>query len=152
MHDDTTNISPAGRARRDAILRDVLAASRSRRRRRAVTRAAGLMLPVIGLAAAVWAVRSAPAPITPRPIVAAPTSPTIQIVATQAGIADRWSARPAATGAEQLDDENLFLILKAEGRATGLVRTEGRVTVVGFEADATPRPSGMIATPHHSSL
>ena len=144
MHDDTMKLSPAGLARRDAILRDVLAASRSRRRRRVATRGMALMVPFVGVAAVVWAVRSPPTPAAPWPIIAGTPPLSIRVVATEAGIAERWATRASSASAERLDDDNLFLILKSEGRATGLIRTEGRVTVVGLTPDAPPRPSGML--------
>ncbi|MCC6661354.1 MAG: hypothetical protein IT437_10760 [Phycisphaerales bacterium] len=152
MAEGTIHLSPAGIARRDAILGGVLAASRSRRRRRAVARGAALAVPVIALGATVWAVRSAPAPAAPSPVVVGTPTPTIRLVATEAGIAERWASRASPASVERLDDDDLFLILRSEGRATGLIRTEGRVTVVGLQPDETPKPRGMAPEPRHRPL
>lgn len=149
MGEFIVHLSGSGLARRDAILQDVLRASRSRGRRRRAARGVALVVPVIALAASVWGLRAVSAPSAaapPRlpPVVVAPASPLIRVVQTQPGIAERWATRGSPASAERLDDDDLFLILKGDGRATGLIRAEGRVTVVGFEPDSPPRPSGLV--------
>jgi hypothetical protein len=134
-HDPEGPLSPAGEARRQAILADALRAADGRRRTRAATRAAA------GAAAAVFVVatfafvvtRREPVPATvakaPHPAPSPTTSPLpaparptviVQVIREQ-DVRPKW---------EVLSDDQLIDALADAGRPSGLVTLNGETTVV----------------------
>jgi hypothetical protein len=117
-------LSPAGAARRDAIL--ALALRRVRLRRR-VRRAAGVVA-VLALLVAVLA------PLLPAPAGAAPGGGGIARIATTSDAVARIAPLPrSATSAETwevLDDQALLAALRDAGRPATLSRSAGRARVV----------------------
>jgi hypothetical protein len=143
---ESCGLSAAGESRRAEILARVLEESRRRRRRRT---AAHLTIGAVPLAACMVAAWTALRPTGPAgPGHAAPAGPTgegmIQVVATDPDVVRRWSIAVPASGIEVIGDDELLWLLTAEGRATGLVRTRGQVTVIGLTVEEPRGPTGMI--------
>lgn len=145
-------LSPAGAARRDAILQDVRAALASRRRRRTAIRSAAIITPVLIVAALIAHAHApiagsgtiatnphtpSPAPVPPRISNPAPTPqsasvPTMryaafQEVETRPDLANQWAARGDPHRFANLTDDQVLHELQAAGRPTGLIRTAGHV-------------------------
>lgn len=130
MTDPEPELSPAGRARRDAIL--ALALRRVRLRRR-VRRSAGVSA-VLALAVAVLSA------LLPQPSGNATDERTVARIATTADAVPRVATTPragdplvSAHGWEVLDDQALLLALRSAGRPATIARSEGRARVVFAE-------------------
>lgn len=133
------DLSPAGRARRDAMLPDLLAeldrTHQSRAARQAVLRTA--LVTTVGVAfvtAVVWinlrgAPRSLPRPIPVPPIAQVPPADSrMQYITTHAvNRVQIITTRPAHAlpNVEILDDTRLLQALADAGRRTGLITIDG---------------------------
>ncbi len=147
-------LSPAGAARREAILDRARVALVARRRRRAVTRAAAAVVPVVAVVAAVWLFAGGARPRTvlthgsvPKAEAGSATTPAaegglrrvaFEQVATQRGLAERLAASTRTASIEVLDDDELLDALRAAGRPTGLIRQAGTVVTTARVADNAP--------------
>jgi len=142
-------LSPAGRARRDAmrdeLSRLVPAAAARRRRRRLAARAGGAGAMLLLLGVWVWTRSSSPAPAPAPPIAQAPPSapPTVRVsvIETPAGVADRLSFTTTAR-AERIGDEELLRLMREAGHPAGLVRTPERVYLTGDFGNEPQNESG----------
>ena len=88
---------------------------------------------VVALAAILPLQLRAPAPVTPAPVTPSPRASTIDVVRTSPEALDRLAIAPAASSIEKIDDGELLEILRAAGQDAGLIRTQGRVVVLGAE-------------------
>jgi len=144
------DLSPAARARRDAMLHGLLAeldrTRHSRATRRTILRTTLITTACIALAAAIILINliNAPTP-PPRPIpapsIAQTTTPTpcIQIIATRPSTAIQIiTTRPAHTlpNVEILDDTRLLQTLAESGRPTGLITIDGHTRTTRDVTDA----------------
>lgn len=137
------SLSPAGEARRKAMLAGLLAhvprAAAARRRRRAAVHGAGAML-AAALVVWVWA-PGARAP-TRRP--AAPPVSAIVRVATDPGVLTRLAPTSGGVTVERVSDDVLLRTLSAIGRPVGLVREGDRVALTADVADPiAPAPPSL---------
>jgi len=140
-HDAATELSPAGRARKTTILAEARRAQRGRVRRRRATQAAGatvVIAIVAGSALMTMPRHGSPAPSpTPAPggpIASAPSR--IELVTTDASTYERVVSGAHDAGVREIDDRELLALLGEAGHDVGLIRTQGRVHVVGEEVDA----------------
>lgn len=145
-------LSPAGVARREAILRAALAAGRRRRRRTVATRVGAVAAVTVAAGVAVLLGlpdRSTPAPqvvgVRPadrrsesRPVTVPPAVETtkpadrvvISFIATDPALADRAAIRQAGVTWIRLDNDGLLAALSSDGRAGGgLLFRDGRPEV-----------------------
>jgi hypothetical protein len=139
---DRSALSDAGRARREAMLDElVVQMQRLHRRRRAQRTAAAsacMVALIIGLSLLAMPARG-PAIDTP-PIVQArqPARETsIEIVRTDPSVLERFAARTTSR-AVFLDDEALLDELAAMGRPAGLIRSGDRVWLTADVIDRHP--------------
>ncbi|UYV11332.1 MAG: hypothetical protein NCW75_08440 [Phycisphaera sp.] len=133
--------------------------ARRRARRHAVVMVA------LAAGATVLAVTLAPTPIHPEGPIAhddapAPTGVAIQRVATSAGLAESLEAAPDITGisrvsgpatrvqrvstpvpVERIGDREALALLREAGTPAGLIRVEGRVTLVYHDREPADGPS-----------
>lgn len=159
MNDESSNLSPAGVARREQILAIAQQAARTRRHRRQAARAA-MSLAVVALVvtAALRAllpsrpttiVEHAPtpttqpttptpetAPVSPRIVIARkPRILTIDRIGTDAALASRLKTPESSITIEKLTDDQLFSRLTEAGRPAGILQTKGRSKLI-FHNDA----------------
>ena len=119
--DEEEMLSPAGRARRDAMLGELVQAMRQLRRRRQRRRTAASAVIVLGLlAAGLW--------VTGRPEITRRDG---------IGVHDAPDA-PAVTPIRirTIGDEELLALRAEMGRPAGLIRSEGRVWLTSDVTDA----------------
>jgi hypothetical protein len=147
-------LTPAGAARREAMLTELLGdlgrVHRARRVRRRAAVAASLAIVLTG---ATWAGMRAwlmPASsnrsivIAPRSTESAPLEggeirPLIEIVHTDPGVLDRYRLRTTLR-VERVDDAGLIRALEEIDRPAGLVRIDGEVRLTAAVTDAELRP------------
>jgi len=147
--DHHADLSPSGRARRDALRAELSAivprAAAARRRRRAARRA-GLSLAAAALAIAFvgWLTSAPPPARTPRgPMAQAPAEQAVPrpsgvtIVRTNPADASAATVRTEALVARcAIGDDDLLLRLAQVGRPAGLIRIDGEARIVAL----TDRP------------
>ena len=137
-------LSPAGEARRDAMLGELIGTMRRVHRRRRTRRAAlatACMIALSGSLTALVLLSQSPPQQGERLVEGPRPSAVFAMVSTDPGVLQRYGARP--TSAVQLiDDDALLAELTAIDRPTGLVRSGGRVwlteNVVDSDAEDPP--------------
>ncbi|MBI4602514.1 MAG: hypothetical protein HY721_11195 [Planctomycetes bacterium] len=148
---DHEGLSDAGRARKEAMLRQLKAAVVARRRRRRAARWAAAMAIPAALLGTVVLVRGRPdreSPSTP-PLVREDPAPAparldnlrFEVVRDDPMILERWRAEPrAADPAVFVSDDELLDLLAAARRPTGLVRVgEGAFLSDDLDRRGTPQ-------------
>ena len=146
-------LSPAGMARRAAMLRELDAAMGRRNLGRAGVRVCAVAAPLLTIVCIVWLwPRSTGSPQIPGPVISGTITATasppaggqfrfIRFVETDAGVLDRLAAGPVASEVRTISDQELQSILASLGRETGFVRTGGRVILVTDIQPPRPAPA-----------
>ena len=132
MFDPPENLSPAGLARRAAILNTTLRAVRRRRRTRRA--AVGALAATAALAAFLLrpARFSPPSPFNPGGSIQAPPVAEwhIEIVSADPTVAERLIVRDTPRTWTLLGDDELIAVLADAGQQAGLIRLNGETTLV----------------------
>ena len=153
---DQSPLSDAGRARREAMLGELITQMQRLHRRRRVERTAAasacLVALLIGLSLLAMPARG---PATHLPRVAETPKPaadaSIEIVRTDPSVLQRFAARTTSR-AILLDDEALLDELAAMGRPAGLIRSGDRVWLTADVIDQPPANGDMSPPPPPPSL
>lgn len=128
---EPAKLTEEGASRRARILDEALRAQRWRVRRRRAAQGTGVAL-VIALAAILSLQIPTPTTdqgVTPPP----PRASAIDVVRTSPDAFERVAIAPAATSIEQIGDQELLEILRTAGHDAALIRTQGRVVILGAE-------------------
>ena len=142
MIDPSENLSPAGMARREAILHQTLQIVRRRRRRRqALQLTAGLA--VVVLASVLIRLPQYPREVTPLPgggpaivdggssvPLPRPPGPVVQVIAPDPDICTRLAAPDLPPTWRTIDDDQLLAALAETGHPAGLVRVAGQTLLM----------------------
>ena len=145
LSDELTSLSPAGASRRQALLQELKTAVVRRRRLRVVARW-GAMLILAGVAALVGVPRSSPTPLPvvtkpgPLPAIASPRAASasgpllvhFEMVSTAPEILAKYLVETAPRdGSPYADDSELLAFLAEAHRPAGIVRTAGKMFLLG---------------------
>ena len=135
-HDQPDTLTPAGAARRDAMLAalraEVPRAAAARRARRRAVRTAFVMT-LVGVAALLALPRRVTPPATP---IAQAPAPGWSVVQTDTSAAARLTVHSRADWSGVIvGDDELLLELEEMGRPAGLIRTGGKAWISGLELD-----------------
>jgi hypothetical protein len=156
---DRSSLSEAGRARREAMLGELVGQMQRLHHRRRVQRTAAasacMVVLLIGLSLLAMPARR-PGADSPPMVVAPKPAPgiSIEIVRTDPSILQRFAVRTTSR-AILLDDEALLDELVAMGRPAGLIRSGDRVWLTADVVDQPPAEDHMApppAPPRPSSL
>ncbi len=131
-------LSPAGMARRESMLVELDAAMRRRNIRRVAVRSIAAAAPLVLIAAVIWGRCNTPSAPGTTPVAQAPgpaPASFVRLVQTDPDIVRRMTVVDARPRVDLISDDELQSLLASLGRPTGLVRTQGRVTLV---SDFTP--------------
>ncbi|MEW6252585.1 MAG: hypothetical protein AB1716_18260 [Planctomycetota bacterium] len=138
-------LSPAGRARRDAILRTTLVAARRARRTRRFAAGAGSLAAVLAIALLIHAWPRNVQPVAPNgngtgAVPAVPDGPApvvrlefVQVIPTDPTISARLAAPELPATWRTVDDETLLAVLADAGLRGGLVSINGQTQLVPGE-------------------
>ena len=143
-------LSPRGRQRREQILEMAIRQGRQRRRRRLAVRGGAVAIVLLVMATAVLRIpRSAPhqsdlptaksaAPAVPTPDRGQQAKVVIERIQTDPTILRRLAVPKSPPLWQTLDDDHLLQELAQAGRPAGLVKIDGRTTLV-FRRSAIDR-------------
>jgi hypothetical protein len=150
-------LSPEGRARREAMRRELSALMRRRQRRRERIRRGAAAATMLALTGAIgWLAMSAPVDRTPRVATRLDRSTTagrgapdsspperaaveIEIVRTDSSIVQRLGVPARLPSVKMLDDDELLHALAQIDRPAGLIRFAGEVRLTAAVTDAALR-------------